>query len=1011
MNRLHALTLTITLLMPPLCAGQRGNAGSIQGAVVDQTGAAIANAVVTATNLSTGASFNTRTDTHGSFRFLVLSVGDYELSAQQSGFATATQPDIRVSPGTQLSIDLRLSVAPQRELVTVSEAPSLLEPTRVATTSNLDAEMIANLPVNGRHFLDLMVLAPGVVRGPGGSARFAGQNFGDLTLMDGANNTNPLSGQNFVAVPFQVSLSAIGEFQVNVSGYSVELGRASNGIVNAVTRSGTNVFHGNAFWFFRDKGLNATDTVRKRDETGKEPLHVHQFGASLGGPLRKNKLFFFVAYDAQRRNLQNGTFLRLPDGFTLSSNATTAAFQQAALDYLRARATPYPQTDDEDSYFTRVDWQLSSNHWVMARWSSARASNLNGSSSNPQTSLEQAATSTVSNDVLAVSLTSALSPSTLNVIRFDYLGNANRSTANSIEPRADVREAGLTVLVVGRPVNAPQRNLFNQFQWADTVSLSRGQHAVRFGGEAVVTNATNLAVRNFFGNYVFSSLRNFGQSLSGVTGAANNYTQSFAGFADPGVTSHPDSREFDAFVTDQWRLHPRLTLDLGVRYDVQLMAEPPVHNPAPALAVADLDTSYRPLDLSRVSPRFGFAWSPLENGRLVVRGSYGLFSGWLNANMATRPHFQNGISVHTRQFRAGSPNAALIPAYPNTVCGPPNPAGAPPTCPAPVPGSDVLMLFSPHYRQPYNQHTTLGVEAELYKDVALSVTYMMVKGTHLTRWHDVNLPAPVPATISIARATAPLTYDNYSSPRPIAGFDRILAIEATGNSQYHGMIAQLRKRFSANFELLAGYTWGKVIDDHPEPIAFEPGSANETILLSDFGDPRKDRGPGVVDIRHRFVLSGLWELHYADRLSGKARIFFAGWETSGILGVQSGLPYSGGILGTDLNGDGSSFNDRTPGQPRDMFRIPTSVSWDQRLTRNIRFSEGVRMQVIFEGFNLLNHSNYTVTLPLVSQFTRSTSAVDCGIAGTPCLLPQSAFGIPTDSTGPRVMQLAVKVVF
>jgi len=1010
MTSLRRFAFTVALLGPLYAPAQTVNEGSIEGVVTDATGAVIIGAVVTAANVNTGWSLVSVTNEHGLFRFLVVPVGNYTVTTQQPNFAPAVQRDVAVQPGGRIHLAVTLRVASQTESVNVNTS-HLLETTRSGMSTDLDDRLIADLPVNGRNFQDFVQAIPGLVRGPGGIPRFGGQNFGDLTLVDGANDTNPQSGVNFVTLPFQFSLAGVHEFQVDLGGYSAELGRSSTGVVNAVTATGANDFHGQIFWFFRDKAFNATDTVRKRSGTGKEPLHVHQFGAAFGGPIRKNRMFFYGAYDAQRRNLQNGTFVRLPENFAFSSNAATAAFQRQALDYLQARAAPYRQTDDEDAYFARTDWELTSAQRLMARWNSARARSRNGNGSNPQSSLEQAATTHADNDAFAASLTSALSSTALNVFRLNYLHVANRSAGNSVNPRADVREAGQTVLIVGRAVNAPQRNFSHQIHASDTVSLSRGRHALKFGQDSIFTNATNHTVRNFYGAYVFNTLQSFGRSLAGTTGVATSYTQSFSGFSEPGVVSHSDSRDFDAFITDQWQVRSGLTFELGARYDVQIMAKPPVRNPAVALRNAGLDTSFRPLDLTKLSPRIGVAWSPGRTQHLVLRSAYGLYPGWTVGNLALRAHFQNGISVQTRQFRAGTPTATSIPAYPNTACGIPDSEGAVPTCPAPVPGQDVLMLFSKQFQQPYNQHATVGFEQQVGTDLAFSATYLMVKGTHLTRWRDVNLAAPVPATIKIAGTSTPLLYNNYSSPRPITGFDRILAIEATGNSLYHGLTTQLTKRFSHGFQFLAGYTLSKVLDDHPEPLFFDPGSNVETILLSDFSDARRDRGPGVADVRHRFVLSGVWDLHYADHLPSPARQFLSDWELSGIFSTQSGLPYSGAVLGTDLNSDGSTFNDRTPGQPRNRFRIAPSYIWDQRVTRNVRLTEHLRLQLIGEAFNLLNHSNYTVTLPLVSQYSRSTSAADCGIAGTPCLVPQSSFGTPTDSTGPRVLQFAAKVFF
>jgi hypothetical protein len=225
-------------------------------------------------------------------------------------------------------------------------------------------------------------------------------------------------------------------------------------------------------------------------------------------------------------------------------------------------------------------------------------------------------------------------------------------------------------------------------------------------------------------------------------------------------------------------------------------------------------------------------------------------------------------------------------------------------------------------------------------------------------------------------------------------------------------MVQLNKRFSNNLQFLAGYTLGRVIDDRPEAINFSAGGPNDSLLLSDSFNPQADRGPAVEDVRHRFVLSGFWDLNYANRLPGAGKAILGGWRLSGILAVQSGLPYSG-LVNFDLNNDGNSQSDRTPGQPRNIFRLPTTVSLHPRLTRNLAIKERVRLQFIWEAFNIFNRINFSDVR--TTQFSRSASTAVCGIAGTPCLIPQStsttAFGAPAATLGPRIMQLALKLLF
>jgi hypothetical protein len=326
-------------------------------------------------------------------------------------------------------------------------------------------------------------------------------------------------------------------------------------------------------------------------------------------------------------------------------------------------------------------------------------------------------------------------------------------------------------------------------------------------------------------------------------------------------------------------------------------------------------------------------------------------------------------------------------------------------------GDPIIQLFSPDYRHPYVQQGSFGIEVQLEKDLAVNVSYLMAKGTHLLRARDINLGTPTtPTQIGIAGTSTLLTYQKFTRPHPIAGFDRIIQFESTANSIYHGLIVQVNKRLSHNVQFLGSYTLGKVIDDRPDANAGNPGPSGDPPKLSDPSNIRADRAAGVNDQRHRFVLSGVWDLNYANDLPRAARAILGGWQVSGILTAQSGQPYSG-LVNFDLNNDGNPFTDRTPGLGRNTFYKPATVSFDPRVTRNVRLSERVKLQFIWEAFNVFNRANVTrvrTTQYAYAASTAAASAATCGIAGTPRLVPQNtgltAFG-PTATSGPRIMQL------
>jgi len=310
--------------------------------------------------------------------------------------------------------------------------------------------------------------------------------------------------------------------------------------------------------------------------------------------------------------------------------------------------------------------------------------------------------------------------------------------------------------------------------------------------------------------------------------------------------------------------------------------------------------------------------------------------------------------VQTRTFLGGTSGPSLIPPYPDTICGPPDPSGALPNCAAPsVGGSDpLLQFFSPTYVQPYTQQGSLGFEIQTHKDWLISASYLAVKGTHLQRFRDVNLAPPeAAASIGIAGTTSTLSYQQFVLPRPIAGFGRILLMESSANSIYNALVLQIRKRYAHGFQLSASYTFSRTIDDNPEPIAVNP-TATDNLLLSDATNPRPDRGFGVNDQRHRLVLSGIWQIGEARSFARAPRMLLGGWELSGIFTAQSGLSYSA-LVSFDLNNDGNSNNDRTPGLGRNTFHLPRSISLDPRVTKNLPISEHVRLQLIGGGLQHL----------------------------------------------------------
>jgi hypothetical protein len=1017
--------LIITIILSALAFAQSGNQGSIEGTITDNSGAVIAGAHVKATNTATGGVFDATADSEGVFKLPVLPIGTYDLTVDHSGFADTSMKGVVVRVGAKLNLPVTLSVAGSKQVVDVTSEVPIVETTRTHVSSTVDATSVRDLPVNGRNFIDFVLLTPAVTKDVRtGDISFAGQRgtLNSLTV-DGADDNNTFFGQTTGRTgsgraPYQFSQDAVQEFQVNSNGYSAELGHAGGAVINVVTKSGTNTFHGAGFEFYRDRGLAANDPVNKMNNAilhlappTKPAYHFHQFGGDIGGPIVRDRAFFFFDYDGQRNTQLNTVILNIP------TIAAPTPFQTAAIAYLTARAGNWTRGLNQDTYLAKGDWNVNQGNQVQIRYNRQNFVGQGFENGGATNSFEHTGASSVTTDTITASLTSTLTPTIINVGRFNYQRDMEPGAASSDNPEAVVREAGQTLLTVGRNSFSPRETTIHRQEYADTLTYVHGQHTFKAGFEFIHDNIFNFFPGNFSGNYTFNSLENFGRSLAGAPllatapgAAGDNVIESFAGPGTTGPTTQPNINEYSGFIQDDWRILKSLTLNIGLRYDLQDSAKPTVSNPA--AAAAGIFTDQLNTDTNNFGPRFGFAWTPWSDGTVVVRGGYGMFYGRTPSIMVGTAQSNNGINVVTRTFTAATTPA--IPSYPNNLCGAPS---ATPNCAAPAGGNasaPVIFVFQPDYQQPAIQQANLGVEVQLAKDVSLSVGYQFVKGNHLQRTRDINLAPPTIATIPIVGGPT-VSYDLYSSVRPVAAFNRILQFEGSANSEYNGLTAQLVKRFSHTIQGTVAYTWGHVIDDAPDATAVVPVT-DDAKEIYDPLNPRADRGNGVNDQRHRLVASMIWQLDYANRFAAPVRFVLGGWEISSIFTAQSGQPYSG-LVNFDLNNDGNSRSERTPGTGRDTFVTPATYRLDPRFTKNFPITERVKLQTFVEAFNILNHFN--VFNVRNTQFSRSSSPAVCG-AAPQCLVPQNtgatAFGLPTstsvvDLDGARIFQLGAKITF
>ena len=961
-------------------AQSQANTGNIEGRVTDPNTASVPNVTVTATNLATGLQKSAQTNDEGIFRIVFLPPGAYKVETSGAqGFTPATFTNVIVTVGGQTPLDIQLAVGNATvAMVDVSAEGQVVETTRTSVSSVVNERAIQNLPVNGRNFLDFATLTPSVVRDPTRQGDLAvGGQKGTLNSLqvDGADNNNTFFGQSFgrtgTRPPYQFSEESVQEFQVNQNGFSAEFGRAGGAVINVVTKSGTNEWHGSAFEFFRDEALNSNTPILTARGAKRPKSQINQFGATLGGPIKHDRAFFFFAYDGQRSNVPN--VVDPPNFFAQPAN-------------IRNLLLPFMDTyqigRDQDVYMIKSDIKLNNANQLVLRFNQQNFTGNNNENSGPLSVEEHSGNSVAKTTTFSGSLISTLTPILINEFRFQFGRDREPGEANSDVTEARIQTGG-GFLQLGRNNFSPRETTIKRAQFIDVVSYTRGKHNLKFGADLNFDRVFNFFPGLFTGQFTFNSYALFASN----TPAA--FTQNFAGTGTSGGTTNPDLNELGLFVQDDWRVSPKFTLNLGLRYDLQDMADPTVNNPSAALAAAGLNTTTPVRDRNNFGPRFGFSYA--FNDKTVMRGGYGIFFGRTPAIMLGTAHSQNGIQV-----TGVSLNCTLVPnpcpTYPNIFSAPPSAGGVNPS----------LYLFSRDYAQPYVQQGRFGVERELFANTSLSVNYLYFRGVHLSRTRDVNLGTPVPTTVTDPSGQT-FSVLRHPAARPIPGFARISLFESTADSRYNALAVELKRRFTRGFQFIAAYTLSDTKDNRPDQTMVVVGADDAKGLQNNL-DINSDWGRSDLDIRHRFVLSPVYEIGTVQTGNAFARHLASNWTFSGIITLQSGFAYSALIAG-DANRDGNPSTDRVPGTERNGFTTPSIYIFDTRVTKGFKFGEKYSLSVLAEAFNLFNRSNLaTVNTGRYGIASSSALVLTNPAAATP-------FGGPRTFLGERQIQLGVRFKF
>ncbi|PYU08925.1 MAG: hypothetical protein DMG33_00180, partial [Acidobacteria bacterium] len=686
--RFLAILLAVFGILPPTRDSQAQSTtdGAVGGTVTDQSGAVVPNASVAAKNLGTGSSSAGTTDGSGRFLIIHLQPGTFSIEITATGFAGFKATSITVEVGRVTGIDATLNVKAQTETVVATAEAPVITTDRADLTSNINDISINNLPINGRRWSTFALGTPGAVPDGGfGLVSFRGvSGLLNNNTVDGGDNNQAFFAEEKgrTRISYSISESSIREFQVNTSNYSAEYGRSAGGVVNAVTKSGTNRMHGEAFWFYRSSdfgAFNPFQTIVPRPPAPSTPIPVkpedkrHQFGGNIGGPIIKDKLFFFFNADQQKRNFPGvanasspaaffapitvaapTTCTPLPpatltEGQTLFCRGITQAQTDQALGFLQSLTGVVPRTGDQLLLFPKIDWNIDAKHHLSLeynrmRWSSPAGIQTGGVVFRGQ---ESFGNDFVKDDTAIARLVSTLTPTMINEFRFQYgrdfeFENTQGPIAGEpvsfkgISPQITI--SGSAGIVFGKP-NFLDRRAFpdeHSYELADTFSISRGKHLFKFGADIIRFHDLNDNLFQESGAYTYSKRVDF---ISDYVAAVNNFPQPACTTTAPGGTPVPvpcysnfnqgfgptafefTTLDYGLFAQDDWRILPRLTLNLGLRWDYEKLPDPQIPN---TLLPA---TSGFPSDKNNLGPRAGFAWDLTGRGKSVVRGGYGIYYG------------------------------------------------------------------------------------------------------------------------------------------------------------------------------------------------------------------------------------------------------------------------------------------------------------------------------------------------------------------------------------------------
>ena len=995
--------------------------GAISGKITDPQGAVVPNATVTVTNIGTNNVVTATTTNDGGFRVTNLQPGTYSVETSVTGFSQFRQEKVVVEVGKITPLDIDLTIGDTSATVEVTAEAPVINTTQQDFSNNINQTSINELPINGRRASSFVLLTPGVVPdGAFGLISFRGiSGLLNNSTVDGGDNNQAFFSEERgrTRISSSISQDAVREFQVNTSNYSAEFGRAAGGVVNTVTKSGTNEFHGSAFYYLRDNRFGARNafafqtisTPSGTQTVGLKPEDVrHQFGGSLGGPIVKDRLFFFFSYDQQRRSFpavsapSSLAFYNLSSSqiTTLTGRGVTQTQINSGISFLQSLNGEVPRRGDQLLLLPKIDWIINDKHSFSAVYNRLRADSPAGVQSQAVVSrgIASFGDDKVTLDTLNLRLNSTLSPSVLNEARFQYSRDLEQqfgqppapgepTTANGFSPSVAIGGGGFTF---GKP-NFLDRTAYpdeRRTQFANSTTVIRGRHTLKFGGDF---NHVSDLLDNLFQNagaYSYSNIADFLSDLSFPTtggcfvGTTTVRTKCYTSFSQGfGPTAFKFStNDYNFFVQDDFRVTPTLTLNFGLRYELQTLPDPQIPNSL------EPRTSEFPTDKNNFGPRIGFAIDATGDGKTSIRGGYGLYYGRIINSTISNAITNTGVAQGQRQVSL-QPAQAGSPVYPNVLSAPPSAAGS----------AGDIVVFKDGMQNPMIHQMDVIFERVIAKNTVVSASGLLSIGRKLPTFVDTNLPFPT-GTTNYTFVGGPfdgqtLTTPRYTGARPNTNFGRITEIRDTIGSDYYALVLQLNRRLTQGLQVQASYTYSDAEDNGQTSQTF----TNSNVPL----DPNNldlEYGTSSLDIPHRFVASAVYApgtLFGVGRNSSLGRAIFGGFSIAPIVTIQSGRPYSAGVSGnapsaTSFGILGAGGANRLPNLPPNTFRLPYSFNVDLRISRRFRLTETANIELFAEGFNIFNRQN--VTNVGTTAYTIST------VSGVSRLnYNTTTFGIPSEA--------------